>query len=296
MKLWCEWDDFQAPIGIEVLGPTKHSLATSSLENIEIYVPKYMAGHEALEVIPAMKNLKILQLPTAGYEEALQYWRPGVTICNAAGVHSTATAELAIGLAIAAQRGFRQFALDQEVGRWNHQRFPTLADCKVAIIGYGDIGRAIAARLANFEVEVIAYSKSGREGSLPIQNLDSELPSFDIVILIAPLTEETKGLFGRDRLKLMKDGALLVNVARGQLVDTDALLVELESGRLRAALDVTDPEPLPTNHPLWRAPNCIITPHVGGDTMAFEPRFKALLKSQLELLIAGKTLRNIVKC
>jgi len=296
MKLWCEWDDFQAPNGIQVLGPTNHSLATNSLDSIDIYVPKYMGGADALQVIPRMTNLKILQLPTAGYEEALQYWRPGLTICNAAGVHSTATAELAVGLAIAAQRGFRQFALDQEAGLWSHQRFPTLADSKVAIIGYGDIGRAIASRLMNFEVEVTAYSKSGRDGALPISDLDEELPNFDIVILIAPLTEETKGLFGRERLTKMKDGALLINVARGQLVDTDALLAELESGRLRAALDVTDPEPLPVNHALWSAPSCIITPHIGGDTSAFEPRFKALLKSQLQLVLAGQPLRNVVKC
>lgn len=295
MNLWCEWSNLEVPKSITLLTPKNSSLTGSVLEEIEFYVPQYMGGGAALEVIPQMKNLRVLQLPTAGFEDALKYWRPGVTICNAGKVHSTSTSELAVGLAIAAQRGFPEFIRNQQKGIWGHQRFPSLADSKVAIIGYGDVGKQIAERLKSFEVDITAYSRSGKDGAKIITELDADLPLFDIVILIAPLTDETKGMFGSQRLSLMKSDALLINVARGQLVDTDALLRELRSGRLRAALDVTDPEPLPPDHPLWKESNCIITPHVGGDTSAFEPRMHSLLKAQLERHLSGEPLRYVVK-
>jgi len=295
MNLWCEWSDLTVPEGVTHLHPGNFSLEDSNLSEIEFYVPTYMSGAAGFAPINEMRNLRVLQLPNAGYDDALTYWRPGVTICNAAGVHSTSTAELAVGLAIAAQRDFYRFANAQSEGKWEHLRARSLADSRIAIIGYGDIGREIEARLKPFEVSITAYSKSGRAGSKSIAELDRDLPSYDIVILILPLSNETKGMFDAPRLALMRDGALLVNVARGPIVDTDALLSELRSGRLRAALDVTDPEPLPANHPLWRAPNTIITPHVGGDTKAFKPRFQALLGDQLSRYISGQPLRNIVK-
>ena len=295
MNLWCEWSDFKVPGGVTLHHPLNFPLETSQLDAIEFYVPTYMSGASGFAPIAAMQNLKVLQLPNAGYDDALGYWRAGMTICNAAGVHSTSTAELAVGLAIAAQRNFLDFAKAQVEARWAHQRARSLADSKIAVIGYGDIGKEIQARLAPFEVSITAYSKSGRAGSKLIAELDGDLPLYDIVILILPLSDETRGMFDARRLARMKTGALLINVARGPIVDTDALLRELENGRLRAALDVTDPEPLPADHPLWRAPNVLITPHVGGDTSAFNPRFQALLTDQLNRYISGQPLRNIVK-
>lgn len=295
MNFWCEWSDLEVPKGITHLHPNNFPLETSNLDEIEFYVPTYMSGAAGFAPIEKMNNLRVLQLPYAGYDDALNYWRSGVTLCNAAGVHSTATAELAVGLAIAAQRNFFNFAIAQLAAKWEHQRARSLADSKIAIVGYGDIGKEIEARLKRFEVSVTAYSKSGRAGSKSITEFDKDLPTYNIVILIVPLNDETRGFFDARRLGLLQDGALLVNVARGPIVDTDALLLELQSGRLRAALDVTDPEPLPANHPLWSAPNTIITPHVGGDTAAFKPRFQALLIDQLERYIKGKPLKNIVK-
>jgi phosphoglycerate dehydrogenase-like enzyme len=148
--------------------------------------------------------------------------------------------------------------------------------------------------LSGFNCEVIGFTKSGRDKTKPISELDSHLPNLDVVILILPLTNESKKLFDARRLSLLKDGALLVNVARGSIVDTEALLNELNLKRIYAALDVTDPEPLPENHPLWKAPNLFISPHVGGNTSAFEPRARKLIESQLEKFAAGLPLDNVV--
>ena len=152
----------------------------------------------------------------------------------------------------------------------------------------------MAKNLAGFTVEIVAFSKSGRDGSLKIDQLDQHLPTLDIVILILPLNAESKHMFDARRLALMKDGALIVNVARGPIIDTDALVAELNSGRLNAALDVTDPEPLPSDHPLWKAKNLLLLPHVGGDSTAFESRGRKLVTAQLHLLISGKSLNNII--
>ena len=233
-----------------------------------------------------MPNLKVLQMPNAGYDDALAYLRPGLTLCNAAGVHDASTAELAVALALASRRGIPDFVRDQDNENWNHQKRTSLSDSRIGIVGYGSIGKQVAKSLSGFEVEVIGFSKSGRDGAKKIEELDSYLPSLDIVILILPLNPESKGLFNKDRLAKMKDGSLLVNVARGPIIDTDALITELDSGRIFAALDVTDPEPLPKGHPLWKAKNLLIVPHVGGNSTAFEPRCRKLVESQLQLMVS----------
>jgi len=148
--------------------------------------------------------------------------------------------------------------------------------------------------LAGFEVQVTSFSKSGTDGALTMDKFDEQLSTFDVIILIVPLNAQTRYLMNASRLAKMKDGAALVNVARGAIVDTEALLAELNSKRIFAALDVTDPEPLPVGHPLWSAPNTIITPHVGGDSKAFEPRGRALVESQLARFAAGQPLINVV--
>jgi phosphoglycerate dehydrogenase-like enzyme len=176
----------------------------------------------------------------------------------------------------------------------NHRRFSSFSDSKIGIIGFGSIGQTVAKNLASFAVEVVAFSKSGRNGSLKIDELDPHLLTLDIVILILPLNAESKQMFDARRLALMKDGALIVNVARGPIIDTDALVAELNSGRLSAALDVTDPEPLPSDHPLWKAKNVLILPHVGGDSTAFDSRGRKLVTSQLNLLVSGQGLANVI--
>jgi len=291
---WTQWSDLPDIPGVHLRNPSNFPLESSDLSVVDFYVPSYMTGKNGLDFVLKMPNLKYLQMPNAGYDDAMAYVRPGITLCNATGVHDDSTAELAVGLALASRRGFAEFAKDQSVAKWNHRRFPSLSDSKIGLIGYGSIGQTIAKNLSGFSVEVLSFSKSGRNGSLKIDELDGYLPSLDIVILILPLTPESKHMFDSRRLALMKDGALIVNVARGPIIDTDALLAELNSGRLSAALDVTDPEPLPNDHPLWKAKNVLIVPHVGGDSTAFEPRARKLVVSQLNRLVAGEPLINVI--
>lgn len=294
MRVWTQWSDLSAPDGITLLSPDNFPLDSSDLSQIDMYVPSYMGGAKALSYASKMSNLKILQMLNAGYDDALAYLRPGLTLCNARGVHDASTAELAVGLAIASRRGFAEFIREQIAGTWNHRRFPALSDSKVGIIGFGSIGKEVARKLSGFDVSITAFTQSGRDGTVKINDLDTHLPQLDIVILILPLTDSSRHMFSAQRLASMKNGALIVNVARGPIIDTEALLKELNSRRIYAALDVTDPEPLPEGHPLWSAPNLIVVPHVGGNSEAFEPRGRALIESQLKLLAAGSPLEHVV--
>lgn len=292
--VWTQWSDLKVPEGMIRLSPENSPLGSSDLSSVTFFVPTYMGGRGALEYSRQMPNLKILQMPNAGYDDALAYLRPEITLCNGRGIHDASTAELAVGLTIASLRGFPEFVRDQDAGKWQHARYRSINDRKIGIVGFGSIGQTIARNFSGFDVEVIGFSKSGRDGSIKMEEFDSYLPDLDVVILILPLTEVSRGLFDARRLALMKDGALLVNVARGPIVVTADLIAELNTGRISAALDVTDPEPLPAGHPLWSTPGVFISPHVGGNTSAFEPRARKLIESQLERLATGIALENIV--
>ncbi|MEU6386356.1 2-hydroxyacid dehydrogenase [Streptomyces bauhiniae] len=268
-----------------------------------VYVVPYMTPLEVrTRPLERMTGLRVIQTLTAGVDDItahLSLIAPGVQLCNARGVHDTSTAELALTLTLASLRGIPGFVRAQEEGRWQGEFRPALADRNVLILGYGAIGSAIEDRLAPFEVErVIRVARSGRTTARgvvhPLTELPQLLPEADVVILAMPLTDETRGLVDAAFLARMKDGALLVNIARGPVVDTDALLSEVESGRLTAALDVTDPEPLPPGHPLWRAPGVLITPHVGGPSSAFRPRAERLLVDQLTRFVNHEPLRHVV--
>ncbi|MGA4839434.1 2-hydroxyacid dehydrogenase [Streptomyces sp. G45] len=267
------------------------------------YVVPYMEPAET--VVPPlvhMTSLRVVQTLTAGVDHmrsGLTHLAPGVRLCNARGVHEASTAELTLTLILASLRGVPRFVEGQRLQEWRSGFYPALADKSVLIVGYGSIGAAIEDRLAPFEcarVARVARSErtTARGPVLPLTDLPRLLPEADVVILSTPLTDSTKGLVNADFLARMKDGALLVNVARGPVVDTKALLAELETGRLTAALDVTDPEPLPPGHPLWRAPGVLISPHVGGSSSAFLPRAKRLLAAQLRRYAAGEPLGNVV--
>lgn len=292
--IWTQWDDLNLPAGVTHLPTDGIAPAASDLDSIDFYVPRYMGGPAAIAMIPNMKNLKVIQSPNAGVDDVLKIRPAGVTLCNAAGVHDASTAELAVALSIASRRGFAAFARDQQDQRWGHERMSSLTDSNIAIVGYGNIGKTIAAMLVNFEVTITAFSKSGRDGALTLDNFDRLLPTFDVIILIVPLNDQTHHLMNAKRLAAMKDGAALINVARGPVVDTDALIAELNSGRITAGLDVTDPEPLPAGHPLWSAKNVIITPHVGGDSAAFIPRGRKLVEEQIARFASGQPLLHIV--
>jgi phosphoglycerate dehydrogenase-like enzyme len=271
----------------------------NSIAEVEFYVLPYMKGAEVLERSAEMSSLKVIQTLTAGVENFLPHVPDGVLLCNAAGVHDASTAEMALALMLASGRHLDDFARAQPDGRWAPLFGRALADQRVLIVGYGHIGPAIERRLAGFEVasvtRVARRSRPGPPVVHAIDDLDRLLPDADIVVVIAPHTPETEGLISAPQLALLPDGALLVNVARGRLVDTDALVAETGSGRLRAALDVTEPEPLPADHPLWRTPGVLIAPHVGGASSAFFPRADRLIAAQLRRFASGQELENIIR-
>jgi phosphoglycerate dehydrogenase-like enzyme len=275
--------------------------APDTIGEVEVYVVPYSFKHYRPELIPQMPKLRVVQTLTAGFEHLLPYMREGVTLCNARGVHDASTAELAVTLALSSLRSIPRYVRQAEHGLWEAAYAvddaavdDALADKTVLIVGYGAIGQAVERRLAGFEVDVVRVARTAREGVAGFEELPALLPAADVVILIVPATPETRGMVDGEFLARMKDGALLVNVARGTIVDTDALLAETASGRLRAALDVTDPEPLPADHPLWTVPNVLITPHVGGASTAFLPRALRLIHDQLRRYAAGEPLENVI--
>ncbi|MDN3296019.1 2-hydroxyacid dehydrogenase [Streptomyces ficellus] len=267
------------------------------------YVVPYMKGTEiAVRPMAAMTSVRVVQTLSAGTDHVtpgLGSLPPGVALCNAKGVHEASTAELTLALILASLRGIPGFVRGQDKEEWRAGFYPALADRSVLIVGYGSIGAAIEDRLAPFECARVArVARSPRTTERgPVQalgELPALLPQADVVILSTPLTPDTHHLADAAFLSRMKDGALLVNVARGPVVDTKALLAETETGRITAALDVTDPEPLPPGHPLWHARGVLISPHVGGSTSAFLPRAKRLIAEQITRFTRGEPMRNVV--
>ena len=261
------------------------------LETAVAFVPRYLGTHNA-GLASRMPALRLMQLLTIGYEYAVPHVPPGVALCNAQGVHEGSTAELAVGLAIASLRRIDAAARDMRAGRWDHRRGESLQGKGVLVIGAGPVGLLVAERFRAMAAQVTLVARTARAGVHAAADLPALLPSADVVVLAVALTDQTRGLADGAFLACMHDGALLVNVARGAVVETDALVRELNAGRLRCALDVTDPEPLPSDHPLWSAPGALITPHVGGDTDAFPPLARALITRQVAALRSGAPLAN----
>ncbi len=306
-RIWLPYPDLAAAQA--ALGPLPDSLVADffladgrwpdSIAEVELVVAPYMHPAPAvMERVGEMASLRAVQLLSAGYDNFLPFLPEGVVLCNAAGVHDASTAELAISLALASNRHLDTYARNMPGGTWGNDFATSLADRRVLIVGYGRIGAAIEQRLTGFEVSsVTRVARRARTGDVPvhpISDLRSLLPDADVVFVITPLTPDTEHLVGAAELAALPDGALLVNVARGRVVDTDALLAATASGRIRAALDVTDPEPLPPDHPLWRTPGVFISPHVGGQSTAFYPRMQRLVREQLARFAAGESLANLV--
>lgn len=260
-----------------------------------------------------LKGVRVVQAPWAGIGPFLQILPPGVVLCDAQGVHDVPTAEWTLSAILAMQRCLPFYIELQTQGKWGGglqaQQIDLPPEAKienppvpinevagttVLIVGYGAIGKAVESRLAPFGVKFLRVARTPREGVFAVGNLDEVLGQADIVVITAPLTSETKHLFNAKRLSKMKPQALLVNAGRGAIVDTEALLRALNANQIRAAIDVTDPEPLPTGHPLWKAPNLLITPHVGGDSDRFMGRVFKLASAQVERFARGEPLLNVV--
>ena len=253
-----------------------------------------MGGKKSLDPISDLTNLKTVQLLTAGYEDVIPFMRNQLMLCNARGVHDFSTSELALSLMLAYFKNHREFADSQNQGFWNHKTVGSLYGKEIAIIGAGSVAQRLKSMLAPFESTVTMFGQSARDGVEAISTVQATVGKFDCVVLLVPLTSSTHNLVDAAFLKAMKDGALLVNVARGPVVNTDALCAELASKRLFAALDVTDPEPLTKDHPLWSFENCTVVPHVGGDSTAFEPQARAFLSEQFQRIAQGNQPKNII--
>ena len=285
----------ELPDGVElVVWPMD---AAAPRDRFDIVVPPYMSMARVLERLQGVA-VGLVQGQSIGYDGVADILPEGLRFANAASVHETSTAELAVGLALAAQRHLDAFAVDTAAGRWNPVFADSLADRRVLLLGYGGVGKAVAARLEPFEVELTAVASRAREEDgvavHGIDELPALLPSAEIVILTLPGGEATQGIVDDAFLSALPDGALVVNVGRGTLVDTDALVDHARRGRIRAALDVTDPEPLPGDHPLWGLPGVLVSPHVGGASSAMRPRVAKLVRTQIERLVAGEPPINVV--
>lgn len=263
-------------------------------------LPHWTGGRTVYGRLADCPSLRVIQIAAAGFDHALPFVPDGVALANARGVHDTRVAEMTLALVLASRRRLPAFFEAQRAGVWSPDfDAPSLADSRALIVGYGSIARAIAHRLRACEVTVEGVARTGRrdsDGTLvhPVSRLAEVVREADVVIVVVPASESTHHLIDDAVLSAMGDGALLVNVGRGSAVDTEALLAHLERGRLTAALDVTDPEPLPQGHPLWRAPGCIIVPHVAGVERLTNRRYTSLVHRQIAALRAGLPPVNLV--
>jgi phosphoglycerate dehydrogenase-like enzyme len=264
---------------------------------IDIVVPPYMGGVAVLAAL-ADVTTRLVQSQSIGFDGVADVLPPGHVFANAASVHETSTAELTLALILAAQRGIPNFVRAADQGTWAPERLASLADRTVLLLGYGGVGKAVEERLAGFETNIVRVASRAREditGHIHgIEELPNLLPQADIVVVGVPLSDATTHLVNDRFLSLMPDGALLVNIARGAVADPDALLDHARRGRLRFALDVTEPEPLPDGHPLFALPNVLITPHVGGASSAMIPRMARLLRRQVDRMLRGDEPLNVV--
>ncbi|MGC4890706.1 2-hydroxyacid dehydrogenase [Micromonospora sp. DT227] len=304
MKAWIPHPDGRRLLGelppavtVEVL--TDPARLPSSPAGVRFWVPPFLAGPDAGALLADLPDVEVVQLLSAGADAWAGRMPAGVTLCDARGVHDSATAEWVVGAILSALRGFAPLARAQARREWAYDEVaPTdeLAGKRVLIVGAGSIGAAVRARLAPFEVSFTLVARTARpdEDVHGVADLPALLPAADVVVLLVPLTGQTRGLVEERFLAAMPDGALLVNAARGPVARTPALLAELASGRLRAALDVTDPEPLPADHPLWELPNVLLTPHVAGSVRGLLPRAYRLVGAQLRRFVAGEELTNRV--
>ncbi|MDE3201787.1 MAG: 2-hydroxyacid dehydrogenase [Acidobacteriota bacterium] len=284
---------------------------------VDIWIPEFNPTL-AMRTWPHLRGVRLVLSLMAGTEWIPSTVGPHVTVCNARGAHNVSTAEWTIGAILAMMKHFPFFMEMQREASWKRRseaneeyvrisgdtrpNFPPvmiedLAGKTVLLIGHGSIGKDIELMLQPFHVNLIRMARTARENPKvhAVTELNHLLPQADVVVLILPSTAESRHLISAHQMSLMRQGCLLVNAARGPIVDTDALVAALQSGRIRAAIDVTDPEPLPDGHPLWSCPNLLITPHVGGSSPNFTPRALAITAAQVRRYIAGEPLENVVQ-
>jgi phosphoglycerate dehydrogenase-like enzyme len=284
---------------------------------IEVWIPDPYPTRNT-HIVPHLRGVKLVLSMMAGTEWIPAAVGPHVTICNARGAHNISTAEWTLSATLAMLKHFPLFLDVQRSGEWKRrfeatteyekvsgdarQHYPPvmleeLTGKRVLLVGYGSIGKEIERMLDPFRVELTRVAQTARENPMvyAVSELDALIPRAQVIVLILPSTAESRGLIGARQFALMEQGTLLVNAARGPVVNTDTLVAALQSGRVRAALDVTDPEPLPVGHPLWKCPNLLITPHVGGSSPEFAKRALKVAELELRRYMAGEPLLNVVQ-
>jgi phosphoglycerate dehydrogenase-like enzyme len=284
--------EFAAHVEVVLIPPDPDPLP--DLSRVELIVPIGRARGPLLELLKTPGRLRVIQTLSAGVDWLVGRVPEGVRVCNLRGVYDGPLAEWVVGAILAFQRGFVRARDAQAKGTWASFEPDELAGRRVVILGYGSIGSAVADRLRPFGVEIVGIARTRRDGVLGLADLDDVLPGAEILVDLLPLTSATIGFLDGRRLGLLPDGALLINAGRGRTVETPALLGELQRGRLRAVLDVTDPEPLPPGHPLWALPNVLMTPHLAGDSPEATVRAFALAGDQVRRFAAGQPLINQV--
>jgi phosphoglycerate dehydrogenase-like enzyme len=259
---------------------------------IDLLVLPYTVSYQALTGLGA--QVRHIQSQSLGYDGAAGFVPVGVTLSNAIGVHEAPTAELAMTLILASQRGWPEVGRNQDSQNWDRPTRPGLVGARVLLIGVGGIGREFEKRIAGFDVQLTRVARTARGDIHGIDELSGLLPAADIVVLAIPLTDETRGLVDTAFLDRLPPGALVVNVSRGPIVETDALVEHLRTGAVRAALDVMDPEPLPAGHPLWSLPGSLLSPHLGGAVQSMNTRLDPLVLEQIDRLVRGERPKHIV--
>jgi phosphoglycerate dehydrogenase-like enzyme len=281
-------------VSIDVVVPVRDARPAGA-DHVEFYVPPFFPDAAAVAVLAELPRLRVIQTLTAGVDRLRPHVPAGAVLCNARGVHDASTAEWVAAAILASVRELPYFAAQQAAGRWSYRFTGCLAGKTVLIVGYGSIGAAVERRLTGFDVTIRRVARSARDGVSGIGELGSLLPEADVVVLLAPGTTETIGMADAAFLARMKDGALLVNGARGSLVVTEDPCAELRTGRLHAVLDVTDPEPLPAGHPLWSMPNTFITPHIAASTPISASTALDFVREQARRFFAGEPLVNVIR-
>jgi phosphoglycerate dehydrogenase-like enzyme len=282
------------PANVELVLIPMDSGPLPDLAAVDMVIPVNRVREPLIDVLREGGRLRVIQTLTAGIEWLVGRVPQGVTVCNAKGVFDRPVAEWVVGAILAMQRGLVQARDAQLKGTWAEFDPDELAGRRVVILGFGSIGLAVAERLRPFGVELTGVSRTRRNGALGLEDLDDVLPEAEILVDLLPVTSETAGVLDARRLGLLPDGALVVNGGRGGTIVTQALVAELDRGRLRAALDVTDPEPLQASHPLWRLPNVLLTPHIAGNSVAASERLFRLAGDQVRRFAAGERLQNEV--
>jgi phosphoglycerate dehydrogenase-like enzyme len=281
------------PPGIELNLIPSGAPFPEAMIDAEFLVPPF-GCEPVLELMRQMPRLAVVHAISAG-TDGLEPWVPeGVTLCSARGTRDNAVAEWVLAAILAMYKRLPELVRRQSEHRWKHELLPELAGGRALIVGYGSIGGCVATKLAALGMQVRGVASTSRPGIHGVHELADLLPGADVVVVLVPLTQQTRGLLGEEMLSRMRPGSLLVNASRGPVLDTEALVEHLRTGRLLAALDVTEPEPLPVDHPLWDAPGLLVSPHLAGDSPEAEERVYRLVGDQIRRYAAGEPLLNVV--